>query len=483
MRINCFENAENKSVDVVITSLPWVDTMMPLMAPAALKPVVEKAGLTSLCTDLNVEVFNKGMAHPEIEKIINFFNDGVGHPAINDWLEDLFDSIATAILSWKPKYVGLSLFTYFSRQTCKWLCYYIKKYSPETKIIIGGAGCLEQFTGPGFFADELIEQGLVDYHIRGDGEKALYELLIGNTNYPGINSLTWQQLTNIEIENLPFPDYSNYIFSDYRKHALGIHGSRGCVRECTFCDYIANWEKFTWRSAENIFSEMILQHQKYGIRFFKFHDTLINGNLKEFNKLIELLANWNNKNPDKKLSWGSHYIFRERSANDDEMWKTLAESGVDFLLVGIENLNEDIRYAIGKKFSNESIDYHLEQARKNNVRMDLLFIVGYVSETQAHIDFAKKWLADHVQYKDLVSLSWGGSLSIMPNTYLDRNKEKLGVKMIGDSPNLWINQSIGSTPALRAKWTKELIDESHRLGYQTIDLNNHFIIEKLLNVK
>jgi radical SAM superfamily enzyme YgiQ (UPF0313 family) len=164
------------------------------------------------------------------------------------------------------------------------------------------------------------------------------------------------------------------------------------------------------------------------------------------------------------------------------MWQTIAKSGADILVVGIENFNEDIRYAIGKKFSNDSITFHIEQAKLNGVMLEFLLIVGYVNETQQHIDNAKIWLDRHVQYKDIIMIQWGGTLGIFPNTYLAKNKDKLGVIMIGDTPNLWINPVIGSTPAQRAKWAHELNEHSTQLGYKVHDhLDNHFILEQLIN--
>ena len=506
MHIDCLSNPDNQQVDVIISTVPWTDSAIPLMAPAALKPMVEQVGMTCLGVDFNVEIYNATLSqhestaskqsqifynadvydlvpHKSPGHLINFFFHGVGHPDINDWLYDMFESTARAMLSWKPKFIGLSLFSYVSRHSCEWLCYHIKKLSPDTKIIIGGAGCLEQFTGPSTFADNMLERGLVDYHIRGDGEHALKQLLLGNTSYPGINSVDWKEINNQELAKLPYPDYSDYDFTRYKKQMLGIQGSRGCVRACTFCDYITNWTKFQWRTGEVIFEEMKLQYSKYGIRVFQFQDTLTNGNLKEFNKLIQLLADYNESNPSESFHWGGYYIFREQSANDEEMWRTIAKSGAQILSVGIENLNEDIRYAIGKKFSNKSITFHIEQARLHNIRLDLLFIVGYITETQHHIDQAKIWLDNHVQYQDKILLSWGGTLGIFPNTWLDRNKARTGTIMIGNSPQQWVNPSIGSTVALRAQWVQDLIEHSEKLGYNVMSnqIDNHFVLEQLIN--
>jgi hypothetical protein len=79
-------------------------------------------------------------------------------------------------------------------------------------------------------------------------------------------------------------------------------------------------------------------------------------------------------------------------------------------------------------------------------------------------------------------IQWGGTLGIFPNTYLSRNTENLGITMIGDLPNLWINKSINSTPAIRANWANELNEHSVKLGYRiSEDLDNHYILEQLIN--
>ena len=480
MLLKCLDNPESKTVDVVIATLPWTDTNTPLMAPAALKPAIEQAGLTSLCTDLNAEVYNIIQHHPNRSKILDFFFAGTRSDEVNAWINDFVESAVDQILQWKPKYIGFSLFTYASRSSCLEFCRRIKQLSPETKIVVGGAGCLESFAGPGTFAGELRMLGLIDYHIRGDGEHALYQLLIGNDSYPGINSETWREITNEELQQLPFPNYDDYDFSQYEKKLIGIHGSRGCVRACTFCDYIANWTKFQWRTAENIFEEMQTQYKKYGMRSFKFSDTLTNGNLKEFNKLIRLLADYNTANPTEKFYWGGYYIFREQSVNDDEMWELIAKSGAAFLVVGIENLNEEIRYHIGKKFSNASIDYHIAQAKKHKIGMLLLFIVGYVTETAEHIEFSKRWLEEHVEFKDAFQIHWDQTLAIFPNTYLDNNKDALKIQA-GSQPHFWIGIENGSNHALRSSWAKELVDKSRALGYNVLDkVDNHYYLEQKL---
>jgi hypothetical protein len=82
----------------------------------------------------------------------------------------------------------------------------------------------------------------------------------------------------------------------------------------------------------------------------------------------------------------------------------------------------------------------------------------------------------------MLYLQWGGTLGIFPNTYLEQNKEQLGVIMIGTQPQSWINPTVNSTPELRAGWAKELNEYSQQLGYTVADnIDNHYLLETLIN--
>lgn len=483
MHIACLANPRGESRDMIIATVPWTDSAIPLMAPAALLPIVERAGLSCLAVDLNIEIYQATKNHPNREELIEFFFDQKLHDSTEPWLRDMFLSMAQSMLSWKPRIIGLSLFSYVCQSSARWLAYFIKKLDPTVTILIGGAGCLKTFTGPSDFVSELLDSKLVDYHIRGDGEHALYEFLIGNDKFAGINSDSWQELTREQLERLPMPDYRYYDLSKYDKRVLPLVGSRGCVRRCTFCDYIANWKKFQWRTADDIFAEMLEQSQKYDVRYFKFQDSLTNGNMKEFIRLTEMISQYNQDHAlEERFRWSGYYIFREITASSEKEWRLLSESGAENLSVGIENLNERIRYAIGKKFSNASIDFHLAQAQKYGIQLQFLNIVGYVDETEEDIDHIKSWLVNNVKYRDILYLQWGGTLGIFPNTYLERNQKKLGIRMIGPHPQSWINDATGSDPATRSRWVKELNDLSRKLGYRVADnIDNHFLLETLIN--
>lgn len=482
MQFQSLNNVENKHIDMVIVSVPWCDTNFALMAPAALKPVVEKAGKSCLAVDLNAEIVPCIKQSPIENQLLKFFFENQTTPQSEAWLFDMFDSMARQILSFSPQWVGISVISYLGKNSMMWLAYFIKRLDPSVKVVVGGPGCLENnFVGPALFTENLIDAGIIDYHVRGDGEHALYNLLTGNDQYSGINDQEWTELDREELSRLPMPNYDDYNFDVYEKKILGLLGSRGCVRKCKFCDYIENWKKFTWRTGQDIYQEMCVQYEKYRIKSFKFQDALANGNLKEFTNLTQLIAEHNDRHDcNEWFRWSSFYIFRDWTTSSEKEWDLVYRSGAETLLVGIENLNEHIRYDMGKKFSNDSIDRHLDQAMKYKINLVFLMIVGWHTETQKDIDYAKSWLDRHTQYQSIMHIAWGGSLGIFTNTYLDRNKDKIGIKMIGSTPQHWQNQN--SDPKMRYLWVKDLEQHSLDLGYSVVPrMDNHYLLEMLAN--
>jgi len=482
---NIFASIAPKDVDVVLVSVPWTDTMMPLMAVAALKSVTIEAGKSCVGLDLNANIYDWTKTHPHQNKLADFFFNNTHYSEIEDDIFFLYKLYAETLLAHNPKIIGLSLLTYACQVSAKYICYFLRKLAPEVTIVVGGAGCFDTMEGNNFYAHDLLESGLIDYYIRGDGERVWQEFLKGNYTYPGINSSDWLQLSNNDLESLPYPDYDDYNFNLYEVAAICLIGSRGCVRTCTFCDIIEHWTKFSYRSGEHIFQEMLLQNKRYGIRNFKFQDSLINGNLKEYKKLLQLLASHNEKNPENSFTWSSYFIFRPEAQFDESWWKLTAKSGAWRLVVGVESLSENIRHHMGKKFSNEDIEFSLRMAKKYGLKFLFLMITGYVTEVQADIDFAEQWYKDHAEeYRDVIKIQLGGTLGVMPNTWLDRNKKDLNVVVFGPPYQHWNNTVTGSNPKQRALWQKHLFKVCQDLGYTLVDaIDNHYILELLINEK
>lgn len=472
--------------NIVIATVPWTDTESPLIAPAVLKSALHSHGLISTAIDLNAEVKNRMLNNAKKNEILEFFlTEQVSAQGL-EAVHETIDWMANRIMEHKPAWVCLSLLTYLSQIPTRWLCLHLKQKNPDLKIVIGGPGCFNTLKSVDGYALTLKKQKLIDYFISGDGEKALPELLLGNETYPGINSAYWEELQN--LDQLPVPDYDDYNWNLYTVKRVGIWGSRGCVRSCTFCDIHEHWSKFQWRTAESIFAEMKQQYEKYGINIFSFSDSLINGNQKEYRKLIRLLAEFNqNKSDQDRIKWTSFFIFRPKEQMTEEDWRITAESGAALLSVGVESFVDHIRDHIKKKFNNQDLEHSLQMCKKYKIKLSLLTIVGYVTETQQDHDEQIAWIRNHKHYAQdpVVMVHVGSGLAILPGTELHKTYKSLGIVLNNDKVYQdWTRPDIGNTPELRLQWHQETVQELDRYGFNPTYLkDNHVLIEQYLAKK
>jgi hypothetical protein len=474
-----------KQVRVVLAAMPWVETNSPLMAPAVLKSSLTAHNISSVALDLNREFIDLVDDHPLKYQIQQFLIYETITEDIILEVRAIFDHLATCILKHNPEWVALSLLTYMCQNATKWLCVALKSQQPDLKIVIGGPGCFSSLKGNDSFAVQLKSCCVIDAYVVGDGEHAIVQVIRGN-EYPGVNNSDWKEIQN--LDDLPFPDFDDYQWHRYQEKKLAIWGSRGCVRECTFCDIHEHWEKFNWRSAENIFQEMMHQHAKYGINQFHFADSLVNGNQKEYRKLITLLAEFNhNRSEDQQIRWGGFFIFRQQEQMRDEDWKLTADSGARILVVGVESFVEHIRYHVKKKFSNQDLDYGLDMCKKYNINVSLLAIVGYATET--HQDHLEQlcWLEEHTHFANtpIKSIEFGQGLAILPGTWLEKNSKSLGIQILDDNMyQNWIGSLINSTPEIREQRLREIKEHATQLGFElSTATNNHKIIHDYLTKK
>lgn len=457
------ENTDN--FDVVIAALPYVETLEPLMAPALLKSVAKSVNLSCYTFDFNAEVIKNIEANfPELaDKIAKWFlyNENQQCKETQSAINQLVEYTKAEILRKNPKWICLSLFCHTAKKFNSLLCKSIKKSHPEKIIIIGGNGIFSTTESKRPYAEILKKAKLIDHYVIGDGEDPLYNLFTGSN--VGADVESFQVLD--DLNRRPHPDYDDYKWELYEIKRLPIYGSRGCVRRCTFCDVYKLWEKFKFRTAEDIFEEMVAQSEKTGVTNFYFRDSLINGSIREYRKLIRLLADYN-ETAKQKFSWTSFFIFRPLSQMTEEDWELTAKSGGYRLMVGVESLVESIRNHMRKKFSNADLDYSLSMAKKYNISFILLLIMGYVTETEQDFQESLDWLAQHADYaKDAIhSLAIGGTLILtdLSDLYLDAKEHKI---TLGEKIHLWTNESINLDYTVREERKEIFKAKAIELGY------------------
>lgn len=138
----------------------------------------------------------------------------------------------------------------------------------KNKTVFGGVH-------PSALPDEVLETGLVDTVVVGEGEEAFLDFLQGDQR-PILRKRYIR-----DLDNLPFPDrllikQERNIAEAFRDNGFriaSILASRGCPYRCTFCASRSVWSrKVRFRSASNIYEEFSNLVADFKIDFIKFSD-------------------------------------------------------------------------------------------------------------------------------------------------------------------------------------------------------------------
>lgn len=445
--------------DIVIISVPGTVSRLPPAAPALLKASVEQAGFTCKTVDYNIRLYSEPCYSHDLE---TYFTTGINQDQ-EPLARTMIDAWAQELSQLDAAYIGISVFTYQNRVATQMFCQAIRACS-TAQIVLGGQGLADGgLEGSTNFGQQLIDQGLADFYIRSEGEVSLVQLLQGNLGHPGINSETFQQVE--DLDSLPFPNYDDYDLAQYSAPRLPVTGSRGCVRSCSFCDIHEHW-KFRWRSGENLAQELIYLNQRYDVVDFAFTDSLINGNYKEFNRFIEILAQYN-QTAAQPITWSSQFIIRSVTQSSEHYWKTIAASGARELAIGVETGSDRVRKHMNKQFTNLELDHAMAMMHRHGITCIFLMIFGYPTETAEDFQDTLDMFDRYVQYRDIVTnIEFGSTLGILPGTPLYRHAAEWNIELDKYENNWVALDNPDLTLETRLARRQQAIEHARNLGYQ-----------------
>jgi radical SAM superfamily enzyme YgiQ (UPF0313 family) len=207
-----------------------------------------------------------------------------------------FETAARETAAEKPDLVGISsLFTPYYREVLK-TAEAIKEKWP-CPIVIGGP----QVTA---LPEVILAHPAVDWVIRGEGEKALVELIraleqgTGWSRVPGLGYKAGSRLffnpppDPLPLEALPWPDLSDLDPQAYRmkgRPLCFILTSRGCPHHCSFCSIRNHFPGYRRRDPDEVFREIRHRFQE-GFRVFDFEDDNLTYRRRPFLRLCRLLS-------------------------------------------------------------------------------------------------------------------------------------------------------------------------------------------------
>jgi len=251
------------------------------------------------------------------------------------------ESVSLADTGFKFDCIGFSVFK-TNQGTVLEYAKKIKETNPEIKILFGGPQCFTwQFEKP---PEEI---------------KYADEIILGD-------ALPF-------LDERPFPKFSEFKLEKYeRKRALPILSSRGCIRACSFCSERLLANKYFARDPKKIIDEIKYHKEKNNVRWFTFHDSLINGDLKQLSELCRYL-----KKED--IKWDAQAIIRKDMP--EELLEEMKESGCFNLFIGLESGSERILKLMNKGFALQDAEIFFKKCNSVSLHFEISLIVGFPGES------------------------------------------------------------------------------------------------------
>jgi radical SAM superfamily enzyme YgiQ (UPF0313 family) len=477
--------------DIVFCSLPYSDLDHIYSAPAVLKGVVKENGFSAKTVEFGFNLLRL------CDNDVNVFSVVQGYfispeTNLNDDTRKIIDAFYDSCIDWfiknPSKYIGISVLSVFTHKATFELLKKIHKANINSKIVLGGRGCkISVYSGVyDAFSISSVEK-LLPYGELIKKKKLCDHVIIGDGEDEIINLLTSQDLAQENVDNIsdyfkyPVPDYDDYEFDQYLftdKIMLPVTGSKGCVRDCDFCDVKFHFGKYRYRSGSDIANEMISLSKKYKIYKFQFTDSLVNGSLRIFKEFLEILSEYNLKNPDCKITWNGQYICREPHQVPKGIYKLIADSGGHGLSIGAESGSNDLLTLMNKKTSVEALYHELEEFRKHNLTCVLLTFVGHWGETWE--DFVKQCqmfvkVAPYVKFGTVSALMLGHPMMILEGAPAAAGKENNMIFSDIDKTTIWYNKNNPSNTYKERVYRRLIVEEiCKKLNIPTINDLEYF---------
>ena len=459
MAISCRAEAYMKASLIFV---PFVTNVgIPPLSLALLKSCLKNSGIETRTIDLNIKFqqYCKTVNNHNLSAWLSTPDMKIDFDSFQCYTTFVKDSV-NDILNNNPDVVGISVFSVESQRFTEDLCYHIKQCSPTTHIVIGGSGLM---TVRDYFkkswGDLMLSSGLVDCAVFGEAELEIGRIF--KNKLTGIQFI--EQINNEELSDLPVPDFDDYDLDAYGSRdqlQLPITASKGCVRKCTFCDVANIWPKFRYRRGENVADEIIGIYQKYGIKNFAFTDSLINGGLKPFREMNQILT----ERVPNAVKYSGQFICRDSKSMPPSDFALMKSGGCWSVNIGLESGSETVRAHMKKGFSDSDLHYTADQLLNNDILQVWNIIVGYPTETDE--DWAKslQLIEQYKQYNKQIKIAPVGVFQLLADTPITEHSmlESLQVEITpisGYSEYNWVS-SLNKSNTFRSRVSRwiELVD-------------------------
>jgi radical SAM superfamily enzyme YgiQ (UPF0313 family) len=394
-----FESQLYSDMDIVLVQAPAWGVCKPPFATASLTAYLRKHGFQVMPMDINIELYQKNKDKYSETWCINISNFWTNPSMVDGFINenhDIMERYVEYIIKSNAKIVGFTVYSssYFMSS---YLAKRIKERDSSILIIYGGPEVARTMSGLKIISNDKN----VDCMVEGEGEETILEIVRRVKSGAKIEgcrgTLCWtgseiidggERELIIDLDSLPFPDFSDFDFSMYREpFQIPIASSRGCINRCIYCDERVFWKRFRSRSGESLFLEIKHQIEKHPhVFFFEFQDSLVNGNIKELGKLCDAIIE--NK---VRIKWSAQAVIRKEMTYD--FLVKLRKSGCVSLTYGLESASSALMTRVGKNFArNADVERIIRDSYRAGICSNLNFMFGLPGETEEEFNETLEFL-------------------------------------------------------------------------------------------
>lgn len=222
----------------------------------------------------------------------------------------------------------------------------IRKAIPKIRVIYGGVY-------PSYAHQSIMSEcSEIDVVVRGEGEQTIVELIGALEDHKDLNKvegITWRNGSQIIVNRprAPIQDLDEYrpgwelvdwplykMFGFDR--AAGLQFSRGCPLTCSYCGQWMFWKKWRHRSPENLVEQLKILSKEYGVKLVWFADENFAADQALVKTILEMIV-------DAELDLSLNLNMTAADVvRDKELIPLYKAAGVDYIVMGVESLKDDV---------------------------------------------------------------------------------------------------------------------------------------------
>lgn len=418
-----------KDSDILLVMPPPWGVDVPPLGIACLSSYLHHKGIKVEVFDFNITLYN--MVPDELKYLWSMAYADHWHnerySSIRQNLSKYIELSIQKILQFTQRIIGISLPTNCPDLILEEVVRRIKEKDQSKIIILGGVS----ITIKRQRTDLLRKIGnYIDFCVLGEGEEVLYELIkkISENKFSEIEKLEGVlqkgkfDITKKKAEihcwdSCPFPTFDGFETKKYstRGKSVPIEFSRGCKGKCPFCDFNNVFSSFKTKSAQNILNQIKYYMDKYNINHVSVIDASVNGDIKNLNKICNLLIS-----NSIKIAISALAIPRKEMTY--KLLGKMNRAGFYRLEYGLESGSDEILKSMRKIFTSKTAEKVIRNTHRAGIQNYLYLMVGYPGESEDDLDETKRFLENNAKY--ITSIRSINPLYIMAGSEICDNPQK-----------------------------------------------------------